>query len=222
MEKNFNQSYIGERTDIEILVPDQVKMVLDVGCSVGTLGTAVKKKTGAKVFGIEISEEMASEAALSLDKVWVGDASSIISDGTLDDYKFDCIIFADVLEHLIDPWATLKIATSYLSAEGVIIASLPNVRHIYTIRNLVFKGYWPYLDRGIHDRTHLRFFTKKNIEELFRSSCLKIDTVRTNYRLIERPHSLNRYARFFALPGIKNFLAFQYIICSSKTEKQDK
>jgi len=79
---------------------------------------------------------------------------------------FDCIIFADILEHLKDPLVLLKNATSFLSDGGVIIASIPNIRHHTTIINLLFKGYWPYRERGIHDKTHLRFFTLKNIKEM--------------------------------------------------------
>lgn len=208
----FNPSYLGQRPDIARLIPAGAKVVLDVGCSTGVLGASIKAKTGAQVFGIEISEKMANEAIERIDKVFVGDATEIILKGELKDYLFDAVIFADVLEHLIDPWATLRAAATHLNPGGTIIASIPNIRHIDTIYNLVIRGYWPYRDRGIHDRTHLRFFTKRNIVELFENAGLSIDIIDTNYRLLERPHRINDFARFFALPGISNFLAFQYLI----------
>lgn len=215
----FNPSYIGQRSDVQKLIPSEVKSVLDVGCSIGALGAAVKAKTGAQVFGIEVSEEMANDALGRIDKVFVGDATEIIDRGDLHGYHFDTIIFADVLEHLVDPWATLKAATNLLSPEGTIIASIPNIRHIDTIYNLVVKGYWPYRDCGIHDQTHLRFFTKRNISELFENAGLSIDIIETNYRLIERGGGINRFAKFFAFPGIKNFLAFQYLIRARLTNR---
>jgi 2-polyprenyl-3-methyl-5-hydroxy-6-metoxy-1,4-benzoquinol methylase len=214
---SYNPSYIGPRPDIERLIPSEAKFILDVGCSTGVLGASVKARTGAQVFGIELSEDMANEALDRIDKVFVGDAMEIINKGKLNSYHFDAIIFADVLEHLIDPWATLKAAATHLSSEGTIVASIPNIRHIDTIYNLVIKGYWPYRDRGIHDRTHLRFFTRKNIAELFENAALSIDVIETNYRLVERINEINRFAKFFALPGVKNFLAFQYLIRAHRT-----
>ena len=209
---NLNPAYTGGRPDIENLVSPTAKLVLDVGCSNGTLGAAIKARTGAQVVGVELSSTMAAEASNRLDRVFVDDAAAVFATGKLAEYKFDTIIFADVLEHLVDPWLVLQTATKYLTPEGTIIASLPNIRHIDTIYNLVVKGKWPYRDRGIHDRTHLRFFTKHNIIELFNSAGLVINRIETNYRLIEKPHSLNRLAKFIALPGIRNFFAFQYLI----------
>jgi 2-polyprenyl-3-methyl-5-hydroxy-6-metoxy-1,4-benzoquinol methylase len=209
---DFNPSYVGNRPDIERLLPSEAKYILDVGCSNGVVGAAVKEKTGAQVFGIELSAEMANEALDRIDKVFVGDATEIILKGKLSGYHFDTIIFADILEHLIDPWITISAVARYLRPGGIIIASIPNIRHINTIYNLVIRGYWPYRDRGIHDRTHLRFFTRKNIYQLFEHAGLSIEIFRTNYRLLERPHKINHFARFFALPGIRPFLAFQYLI----------
>lgn len=208
----FNPSYVGERPDIQALVPADSQMVLDVGCSTGALGEAIKRNTGASVLGIELSETMAMEARLRLDQVIVGDASSIIFEGKLVGHQFDVIVFADILEHLADPWGVLNAAVKYLAPGGVVIASIPNVRHIDTIWHLVFKGYWPYRSRGIHDQTHLRFFTIQNIREMFNQAGLSIDLVDTNYRILERPHSINRHARLIALPFLKNFLAFQYLL----------
>jgi 2-polyprenyl-3-methyl-5-hydroxy-6-metoxy-1,4-benzoquinol methylase len=209
---DFNPSYVGQRPDIEKLIPPEAKLILDVGCSTGTLGAAVKAKTGAQVIGIELSEQMANEASHRIDKVFTGDATEVIRGGDLSGYLFDAIIFADALEHFIDPWITLSAAATHLSPRGVIIASIPNIRHIDTIYNLAARGYWPYRDRGIHDRTHLRFFTKKSIEDLFEQAGLSIDVIATNYRLLEAPHKINRFARFLALPGLRPFLAFQYLI----------
>jgi 2-polyprenyl-3-methyl-5-hydroxy-6-metoxy-1,4-benzoquinol methylase len=214
-KSDFNPSYIGARPDIQKLISPDSRIILDVGCSTGTLGAAIKAKTGAQIIGIELSPEMAEDARTRIDKVFTGDAADIFFQGKLDEYMFDTIIFADVLEHMVDPWSVLKEAAKHLDPKGTIIASIPNIRHIDTIFNLVIRGRWPYRERGIHDRTHLRFFTKRNMKELFESAGLTMKIARTKYRFVDRSHYMNRFARPLALPGIRNFLAFQYLIKSN-------
>jgi len=208
----FNPSYIGPREDILRLVPRGVKRVLDVGCSVGTLGQALRERDGAEVTGIELDAQMGAEARERLNEVHIGSVEEKALFERLGDRTFDCIVFADLLEHLADPWIALGRFVERLAPEGVVVASLPNIRHYTTIRTLLFQGYWPYRDRGIHDQTHLRFFTLRNIRELFASVGLSILELDRNYRIIERPHRLNRFAPALALPGLREFLAFQYLV----------
>jgi 2-polyprenyl-3-methyl-5-hydroxy-6-metoxy-1,4-benzoquinol methylase len=185
--------------------------VLDVGCSIGTVGKMIMDKNGAVVYGIERSPEMAEKARFVLDKVFVGDVEDFVFD-IFENQPFDTIILADVLEHLIDPWNVLKKLTRCVKPGGKIIASIPNIRHISTVYQLLVKGYWPYRDRGIHDRTHLRFFTKRNVIELFDYAGLSIEYFSANYRLLERPHKYNKIAKYMAFPGIRDFLSFQYLV----------
>jgi len=217
--EGLNPSYIGSRDDVLTLVPPTIKRVLDIGCSIGTLGEQIKRKYGAEVSGIELDERMAKIAKTKLDEVIIGDVETIDLENLFPPKYFDCIIFADVLEHLKDPWKVLKKATKLLSDEGVVIASIPNIRHYHVIVNLVFRGYWPYRERGIHDKTHLRFFTLKNIFELFQHTGLKIIKIKRNYRIIESPHSLNRFAKYFAFPLLKEFITFQYLVEAKKQKK---
>lgn len=218
----FNPSYISQRDDILNLLPNKVKKVLDIGCSIGTIGESIKEKEkGAEVVGIELDEQMSKIAQKKLDKVIIGNIEEInLKDYFLPNY-FDCIIFADILEHLRNPWDVLKSAISFLNNEGIIIASIPNVRHYTTIFVLLFKGYWPYRKRGIHDKTHLRFFTLRNIIEMFQNAGLEIIRIERNYRIVERPHSYNRFSKYFAFPLIKDFLTFQYLIVAKKSRRND-
>jgi 2-polyprenyl-3-methyl-5-hydroxy-6-metoxy-1,4-benzoquinol methylase len=214
---SFNPSYTGSRPDILEFVKYSAKKVLDVGCSTGALGADIKEKTGAKVYGIELSREMGGVASTRIDKVFIGDASELIIKNLIDlDLRFDTVIFSDILEHLIDPWQVVSKINNYLEPDGIIIASIPNIRFYNSIFNLVVKGYWPYRNRGIHDKSHLRFFTLKNINDLFFKSGFKIKKINTNYRIIEKPHFLNRFAKFISIPGIKPFLAYQYIVCAER------
>ena len=216
---NFNPSYIGPRDDILTLIPSGAKKILDVGCSVGALGEKIKGKYGAKVVGIELDKHMAKIAKEKLDRVIIGDVEEINLVDYLSPNYFDCIIFADILEHLKNPWDILKNTTTFLNNEGIIVASIPNIRHYTTIINLFFKGYWPYRERGIHDETHLRFFTLKNIREMFKKADLKIVRIERSYRIIERPHRCNRFSKYFALPPLKELLTFQYLIVAKKVER---
>ena len=212
-QEEFNTSYIGVRNDIISLVPTNAARILDIGCSIGINGKEIKKKNeNAEVIGIEIDREMANEAEKNIDKVILGNIEQIkLTDYFSIDF-FDCIIFADVLEHLKEPWLVLKNAVKHLKPDGVVIISIPNIRHYTTIFNLIFRGYWPYRERGIHDKTHLRFFTLKNIHELLDTARLEIIHMKRNYRIFEKPHPKNKYARFLALPLIREFFVFQYIV----------
>jgi 2-polyprenyl-3-methyl-5-hydroxy-6-metoxy-1,4-benzoquinol methylase len=218
-DPKFKAGYTGNRRDVESLLLPTTKNILDVGCSVGTLGSSIKKKFKARAVGIELSPEMAKVAASQMDEVFIGGATEVLSAGKLIGQQFDTIIFADVLEHLQDPWGTLKKSVIYLEPNGVVIASIPNIRFVSTLFNLAIKGYWPYRDRGTHDRTHLRFFTKRNIYELFANADLSIEAVKVNYRIIEKPHGINRFAKYLAFPGIKGFLAYQYLIRARQIQK---
>lgn len=218
----FNPSYIGPRRDVVDLIPNGVNKLLDIGCSVGELGWNIKQKQkGVEVVGIEVNQQMAKTAKEKLNKVIVGNIEEIDLGAYFPLEYFDCIVFADVLEHLKDPWNVLKTCCTYLNTDGTIVASIPNIRHYTTAANLLFKGYWPYRERGIHDRSHLRFFTLRNIKELFEYANLEIIQLKRNYRIIERPHVYNKFAKYFALPPLRELLTFQYLIVARKSRGKE-
>ncbi|MFX4263647.1 class I SAM-dependent methyltransferase [Pelotomaculum propionicicum] len=216
----FNISYIGVRDDILNLIPSDVKKVLDVGCSIGKLGEQIKSRYSAEVVGIELDKKMGEVALVKLDKVIIGDIELLELDSILEVKYFDCIILADILEHLKNPWIVLKKIIKYLSDEGIIILSIPNVRHYSTIIELLVKSNWPYRDRGIHDKSHLRFFTLKNIRELLNYANLTATHIERNYRIIEKPfYAVNRFSKYLTLFIFKDLLTFQYLIIAKKVEK---
>ncbi|HIK58846.1 MAG: class I SAM-dependent methyltransferase [Verrucomicrobiales bacterium] len=165
---NPNRYYEFKREEILPFVPKNVTRVLDVGCGSGVFGEILKAERDAEVWGVEISQSNAEKAMERLDKILIGD----IENGTISLPKkhFDCIIFNDVLEHLKSPWNVLEALRENLRDGGYIVASIPNVRYYKNIKNLLFKKDWKYVDEGILDRTHLRFFTLKTIPELFLST----------------------------------------------------
>jgi len=215
---NFNPSYIGLRNDILNLIPFNAIKILDVGCSVGTLAEQIKSiNIKREVVGIEKDAQMAKFAEKKMDRVIISDIEKIRLSNFFSPNHFDCVIFADVLEHLRDPWAVLVGILDITTADGLIIASVPNVRHYSTIINLLFKGFWPYRERGIHDKTHLRFFTLKNIREMFHNAGLEIISIERKYRIIEKPHRFNKLSRYFTYFFLKEFLTFQYLIKARKS-----
>ena len=149
-----------------------IDSVLDVGCGYGYTGLRLKERGARKVEGIELSASASKKATDSLDKVYHGsceDESLLRNIGI-----YDCILCADVLEHLKDPWLTIKILNHHINKGGRLIASIPNIRYYKILSNLLFFGIWDYENSGILDKTHLRFFTRKSIISLFMQNGYKV------------------------------------------------
>src|SRR5947209_1281305 len=96
------RGYETSRPDVRELVPRSARRILDIGCASGALGAALKESQPAEVVGIELAEEYAADARGHLDSVICGDVERVLADGDLG--RFDCVVAADVLEHLVDPW----------------------------------------------------------------------------------------------------------------------
>ncbi|MDB4349450.1 class I SAM-dependent methyltransferase [Omnitrophica bacterium] len=164
--------YRAERKDIADLVTGETQRVLDVGCACGATGEILKKRGVKEVIGVEFSPHACEEASRRLDKVFLGDIQQMAL--PFEDGHFDCIIYADVLEHLTDPWTVLKRQSRLLKDKGMIIASIPNIRHYRVVKKLL-KGEWDYEERGVLDSTHLRFFTLDSIKKMFAQAGYRID-----------------------------------------------
>ncbi len=168
--------YSQNRPEMIDFIPPNAKVVLDVGCGEAWFGAQLKKKFNLDVWGIELDEAAGFEARKKIDKVYIGDIDKLIKD--MPDNFFDCIVFNDVLEHLVDPFSLLLNLKSKLTANGVIVSSIPNVRYFFTLKDLLVKKQWEYEDAGILDKTHLRFFTEKSIIKMFTSLGYKVETIR--------------------------------------------
>ena len=164
----FSQSRL-EMTDF---VPRNSKKILDIGCAEGAFGQQLKEKLNAEVWGLELDIKAANIAKKKLDKVIMGDISQFTN--TIPNKYFDCIIFNDILEHLYDPYKVLLDIKRCLSPNGVVVSSIPNIRHFRVLKKLLIKKLWEYKDDGILDKSHLRFFTKKSIINMFNSLGYKL------------------------------------------------
>ena len=153
------------RDEMLAFIPAATRTLLDVGCGRGAFASNIKHKRGVEAWGIELNPQAAKVATTRLDRVLQGDIMTLMP--TLPAARFDCVVFNDVLEHLVDPYAVVTEARRLLSPSGVVVASLPNVRYWQVALDLLWRGKFDYADSGVLDRTHLRFFTKRSIASLF-------------------------------------------------------
>jgi 2-polyprenyl-3-methyl-5-hydroxy-6-metoxy-1,4-benzoquinol methylase len=159
--------YKGKREDMLQFIPQNVNRILDVGCGEGNFGLLLKNHMDVEVWGVEIYKNAADKAKEKIDKVIIGNIES--DEISLPKHYFDCIVFNDVLEHLQYPWILLRKLKENLADNGYVVASIPNIRYFETIKDLVIYKKWEYVDAGILDKTHLRFFTKNSIKSMFES-----------------------------------------------------
>lgn len=160
----FNNS----RPEVARFLPERYSKVLEVGCGEGCFRANLAD--GCEYWGIEPDEAAAGVASSRLDKVLRGDFDSLYA--SLPDNYFDLLVCNDVIEHLPDPAGFLLRVTAKMKPGSHIVGSVPNVRQIDNlIELLVFKD-WKYRDSGVLDRTHLRFFTQKSLKRVLLQSHL--------------------------------------------------
>ena len=168
--------YRNTRRDIAALLPLRPVKLLDIGCAEGRFGAHVlERNAGSEVWGIEVMPDVAARAAARLTHVLCGPIEELLGD--LPEAHFDFITFNDVLEHLTDPWSVLRSMKSKLAADGLLIASIPNIRYFAVLRSLLLDADFEYVSEGVLDRTHLRFFTKKSMRRLFSESGYSVTQV---------------------------------------------
>jgi 2-polyprenyl-3-methyl-5-hydroxy-6-metoxy-1,4-benzoquinol methylase len=192
-------SYFGyDRREMLAMIPEGVRRLLDVGCGAGRFGLLVKQERGAEVWGVEASLRACKEAQNCLDQVVHAEFGESLA---LPKGAFDVVVFNDVLEHMVDPWGALKFTKQLLTETGVVVASIPSVRHFPTLWRLVVRKDWSYQEAGTLDRTHLRFFTRETIERLFLDTGYRIQLL-TGIRPFHSLPEDNGLWRYFKLLNI--------------------
>ena len=138
--------------------------VLELGTATGYMSKTLRDR-GCSVVGIEIDPDMAASAEQFCDRMVVGDLDSLDFESELAGEEFDVIVAADVLEHLKDPLAVLLGLRRFLRPGGFFVLSVPNIAH-GSVRLALLGGQFQYQDLGLLDATHLRFFTRRSLEQL--------------------------------------------------------
>jgi 2-polyprenyl-3-methyl-5-hydroxy-6-metoxy-1,4-benzoquinol methylase len=169
--------YNSPREELVPFFPASARRVLDIGCGGGGFGRKILERYPDVEFsGVEPHTVSAEVARLS-GYVRVEEGGFPEAARVFPAEAFDAIFFNDVLEHMVDPAAALLATRRLLSPTGRVIASIPNVRHFSVWWPLVRYGDWPYADSGLLDRTHLKFFTRKTIVQLFQQTGWRIETI---------------------------------------------
>ena len=211
MENRRNARYYSHaRVDLIRLIPPGTKKILEVGCGGGMTGKALREGGFERIVGIEINEEVAREGSPFYDRIIIGDVEKIRL--PFEKEHFDCILYGDVLEHLVNPWQVLKDHQAFLKKGGSIICSIPNVRNYRILKNLIFRGRWEYTEDGILDRSHLRFFTLDSIQAMLQEAGFEIEG------LVKRSSGAHWVKWIHRLLGNRliEFLVRQYIIVARK------
>lgn len=147
--------------------------VLDIGCGRGALGEYLKKTISATVCGLEITSENCNTAAKVLDRAVLGDIETMSLTDLGEGY--DYIVFSDSLEHLLNPGPVLQKIGTLLNDDGSLLISMPNVRNFRVLVPLLFRDEWEYVEEGLLDKTHLRFFTFRSITRLLRDCGYEVE-----------------------------------------------
>ncbi len=149
--------YQGVNRDLLEAVPATAMAVLEVGCAEGNLGALLKaREPRRRVYGAEFMPDAAARASERLDRVFRVDVEA--DELELPPGSLDCITYGDVLEHLRYPERVLARHRKLLGAGGRIVCSVPNVQH-HSILAALARGDFQYVESGLLDATHLRFFT---------------------------------------------------------------
>lgn len=203
--------YRREKKQILNLIPAGAHSVLDLGCASGMLGRQLRNSNrAAELVGVELFEPAGTEAAAYYDRIFLGDIESI----QLPYHEhFDYVVCGDILEHLRDPWSVVGRIHGWLKKEGVLISSIPNIRYWRVLRDLIVFGKWEYVEAGILDNSHLRFFTRRSFQELLEQ---------TEFKVIEHTPCIGgrKQALFNTLTcGLfAEFLGSQYMVTARKQQ----
>jgi 2-polyprenyl-3-methyl-5-hydroxy-6-metoxy-1,4-benzoquinol methylase len=191
------------------LVPDGSR-VLDVGCATGYLGAALAKR-GCRVWGLDQDERALRSVEDVYEEVRAIDLERV-DDLPWAEGSFDVIVAADVLEHLRDPEAVLRLLERYLAPGGRLVVSLPNVANA-SVRGGLLLGRFDYTETGILDATHVRLYTFATARALVESCGFRVERTCSGSNTFG--HLLNRFPVARPLRGL---LAYNVILsCTRRT-----
>lgn len=173
-------------------IPANLDRIIEIGCMRGNLAEAYKSKNPlCEWIGIDIDPDNIQWARLQCNEAYCRDIEQV-SEAELIRWsnKTDAWVFGDTLEHLQDPWQVLSRIRQHIGTSAYVIASIPNAQH-WSFQAKLNVGLFRYESDGLFDRTHLRFFTRTTILELFESTGFTID------------HAVSR---IFNFPGIDAYI----------------
>jgi len=192
---------------LAMLPPGGGLALLELGSGHGaTLRAAKSMGLAAYTVGVDLVPPAPAQAGEpEIDRSICGNVEAIALD--LPEASFDAVLCADVLEHLVDPWSVVANLVPLLKPGGLLLSSIPNFRNHRLLRSVVFGGDFRYAEAGLLDRTHLRFFCRKNIRELFEGAGLVVEAMETNMGGYGLRHKILDRS---TLGWLHDFFVFQY------------
>ena len=192
------------------------RKLLDVGAADGLLSRRLTE-LGWRVTAIEGDPALAQAGARYCERMITRNLDREIPVG---EGPFDVIVYGDVLEHLVDPLRILVELDRSLAPGGFVVISVPNIAHLW-IRLLLLFGRFDYLDRGILDHSHLRFFTERSLRAMLADAGLLIERftatpaplyqilpVSWHRRWVAATHSVNA----LIARKVRRLLGYQFIV----------
>ena len=208
--------------DLLALVPPGSTRIIEIGCGGGGLAREYKTlNPKCEYIGIELEPDHAQIARSHCDKVIVCNIEHMEDAAFASLFPSDCWIFGDVLEHLYDPWSVLRRIRASLSPDASVLACVPNAQH-WSVQALLNRGEFRYQDSGLFDRTHIRWFTKTTLIDLFRTTGFTI--VEGGARILEAPEESWREKALIGVramaeatggdvaAAVENAIPFQWIV----------
>jgi 2-polyprenyl-3-methyl-5-hydroxy-6-metoxy-1,4-benzoquinol methylase len=165
------------------------KRVLEIGAGPGSISRPLTLRNHCAVTALELDPNCVPILETFCERVVQGDLNGSAWTSELEPGSFDVVVIADVLEHLTNPWRTLKQVAPLLKRDGYVVSSIPNASHCTVLANFANDDV-AYRDWGLLDRTHVRFFGVKNVQAMFEQAGLRI----TRAAYVVRPPELTEFA----------------------------
>lgn len=161
--------------DLLRAMPVDANIIAEVGCSSGALAREYKKvNPSCQYIGVELMQKYLPLAQRYCDAVHTVDIENLDEEDMRKRLPADCWVFGDTLEHLRDPWLVLARIRRVLPPDGCVVACIPNAQH-WSVQARLSCGALHYEESGLLDRTHLRWFTRVTIMEMFVNAGFRID-----------------------------------------------
>lgn len=202
------ESYFhGSRPDVVALIPGANNRIIELGCGAGmTLQSAREAGKASEIVGIDIIGRLPQHDLLN--RYYQGDIDTLPLD--MERGSFDVALCADVLEHLVDPWNTLKKLAVLLKPGGTLIVSIPNARDYTLALKLLFTGNFQYRNEGLLDKGHLRFFCKQNMVHLVRQAGFEV--IKFDFKV----QKLRKILYYLSCGLLEQFVVKQYLIVARR------
>jgi 2-polyprenyl-3-methyl-5-hydroxy-6-metoxy-1,4-benzoquinol methylase len=200
------------------VIPNGSK-VIDVGAGNGLLAVIMKAlNKNVIIDGIEPDPHAASIAKLHYRYFLTGYVQDFKE--SIQTEKYDFIVMADVLEHFQDPQAFLQQLVSWIPVETKIVLSIPNIA-FGAVRLDLLKGKFRYVDSGILEKTHLRFFTIETLLNLVSSSGLSVEKLiclQRDFLTTDIPHMISDFSltTLYNLVNDETASTYQYVVVLSQ------